>query len=201
MPRAALVSLPFCSRLIAIAGAFCVLACASQSHAQASVTASRSLGLAAFAGATGVHPEFNRSPVNYGFLIGGDATRSFRLASPSLELRFNDASGATVSQKSFLAGIKVEHEFADRFHPYLDVLVGTGSTNFTDPGDPAYTHDTSLVLDGGAGLDFDLTKNFAIKADFQVQRWRLGQEQPAFSPELVSVGLVYRPTFGRLSIR
>lgn len=180
-----------------------LLAMASHAQAQSSVTASRTVALAAFAGAQGVHPEYGSSPNLYGFMIGADATRYFRLASPSLEVRFNDASGSALSQRTFLVGLKVEHAFgrSQRFHPYLDGLIGSGTIHFPNPVDPTYTHDESLVPDLGAGLDVDLTRHFAVKGDFQIQHWHLGKEQPVFSPEVVSVGLVYRPTFGKLSIR
>ena len=195
-----LLSHPCCVAASALLG---LSAAAPQAHAQATVTASRNLGLSAFAGALGVHPEFGGSPNIYGFFLGANATRYFKFASPGLEVRFNDASGSVVSQRSFLIGLRVEHAFGprERFRPYLNGLVGPGSTHFVDPSDPGYTQDNSLVLDAGAGLDFDLTSRFAVKGEFQIQHWHLGQESPVFSPEMFGVGLVYRPTFSRLSIR
>ena len=191
-------------RRFALTGAMLgLIAGVSQARAQADVTASRTYSLSAFAGAEGVHPEYLSSPNNVGFFVGGDVTHFYRIASPSLEVRFNDASGSTVIQRSFLVGIKGEHAFGpeQRFHPYLVGLVGEGAMHFVYPGQPQYTHDNSLVLDVGAGLDFDVTRHFQIKGDFHIQHWHLGKETSVFSPEMVSVGVVYRPTFGKLSVR
>ena len=203
MVQATLSRLLSRSRLTAAGVLLTLLAAAPRVQAQASVTASRSLAISAFAAAEGVHPEYGGSPIIYGVQVGGDLTRYFRLASPSLEVRFGAASGSVVSQRVVQVGVKVEHAFGsgERIHPYLTGLVGPGSTHFVDPADPNYTHDTSLVLDLGAGLDCDLSRHFAVKGDFQVQRWHLGKESSVFSPENVSIGLVYRPTFGKLSIR
>jgi opacity protein-like surface antigen len=176
-----------------------ILADEPKAKAQTNATAYRAIGLSAFAGAQGVHPEFSDSPNIYGFLVGGDVTHYFRIASPSLEVRYNHATGSIVSQNSFLLGIKAEHAYGaeQRFHPYVVGLVGLGTIDFTDPGDLSYNRDNSLVLDLGAGLDFDVTRQFAVKGDFHIQHWRLGIESPVFSPEIVSVALVYRPFFGR----
>jgi hypothetical protein len=202
MSQAALIRLLGFRRIAAVGALLGLTFLSANAHAQATPTAIYPLGVSVFAGAQGVHPEFNGSPNNYGFFLGADATRYFRLVSPSLELRFNDASGSIVSQRSFLVGIKAEHAFGGgRFHPYLDGMIGPGSTHFEDPAQPSYTQDTSLVLAAGAGLDFNLTRSFAVKGDIQIQHWRLGQEEPVFSPEMVSVGLVYRPNFSRLGNR
>jgi opacity protein-like surface antigen len=184
------------ARLIALL-ILAVVPHAANAHAQADATAYRAIGLSAFAGAQGVHPEFGGSPDIYGFLIGGDITHYFRIASPSLEVRYNHATGSTVSQNSFLLGFKAEHAYGaeQRFHPYLTGLIGLGTINFSDPDDPGYNHDNSMVLDLGAGLDFDVTRAFAIKGDLHIQHWQLGKESPVFSPEIVSVALVYRPFF------
>jgi hypothetical protein len=173
-----------------------------QARAQASATAVRTIGLSAFAGVQGVNPEFGGSPRIYGFLIGGDVTHYFSLASPSFEVRFDRSSGSTVTQRSLLVGFKGERALGpqQRFHPYLVGLIGAGAIEFVDPDNPAYTQDRSLVLNFGAGLDFDLTRHFAVKGDFHVQHWNLGPGSPVFFPELVSVALVYRPLFGRLNV-
>ncbi len=203
MLQGARARIPAYCRLAAAGAALALLAVVPRANAQAEVTAARAYGLSAFAGAEGVHPEFMNSSNNVGFFVGGDLTRYFRVISPSFEVRFNDASGTTVSQRSFLVGLKGEHAMGPglRFHPYLVGLVGAGATHFVYPGQPDYTHDNSLVLDLGAGLDFDLSRSFQVKADFHIQHWHLGEETSVFSPEMLSVGLVYRPSLGWLGIR
>lgn len=185
------------------AGLISIMSLAGYAHAQASGAASRTIGLSAFAGVEGTHPEFNNASNIYGFLIGGDFTRYYKLVSPSLEVRYSHASSTPVSQSSFLVGVKAEHSFGpeQRLHPYIIGLVGPGTSHFEDPGDPTYNHDTSLVFGAGAGIDVDLTRQFSLKGEIQIQRWHLGQESPVFSPETVSVAFVYHPFAGKLITR
>jgi opacity protein-like surface antigen len=173
--------------LAAVAGPF--------AGAQAVSTASKTIGLSVFGGASQVATDYNHT--NYGFTFGGDVTRPIRFFSPSLEVRYTHSSGDPVGEDSFLAGLKAEKRIYG-FHPYLDFLIGQGVIHFAHPvvyPTGPYASDNSLVYNFGGGVDYDLTRSFALKAEYQVQSWKLGQSNSRLSPAIATFGVVYRIPF------
>ena len=169
-------------------------------QAQAQATAVRTIGLSVFGAVTALNPKYGISRRELGYTAGGDITYHLRLLDVSFEARYTAATGFSADETTFGGGFKFERAFG-RFHPYLDFLVESGKIKFDHPeiyGSPTYTHDNSLVYDLGGGLDYDLTRSFALKVEVQGQRWRLGAERPAFNPYNGSVGVVYRIPFREL---
>ena len=180
--------------LLSLATLFSVLSLSPhEAHAQAQSTASKTLGLSAFATATR----------EVGFAVGGDITRYFRLLDISFEARYPSATGFSADESTYGGGFKFERAF-NRFHPYVDVMVASGNIKFDHPeiyGSSDYTHDNSFVYDAGGGLDYDLIRHFAVKLDVQGERWKIGTEKPPFYPYNASVGLLYRIPFRDLRRR
>lgn len=180
------------------AAAVCVfLVSPGQLRAQASAAASRTLSLSVFAG--GMRLQTDYGDHNYGVVFGADLTRHFRLLDAALEARATlSGQGNAVKEDTFSGGVRVGRHF-NRFHPYAEFLIGEGLINFSQPTlfpSGPYSSDNSTVLSFGGGLDYDVARNFAVKADFSQQSWRLGSEQNRLTPAAYTVGIVYRIPFG-----
>ena len=174
-----------------------------RADAQAQATAAKTLSLDVFGAVTALDPKYGVTTRELGYTVGGDITRHFRLLDVSFEARYTSATGFSADESTYGGGFKLERAF-NRFHPYVDFLVGSGNIHFDHPeiyGSPTYTHDNSFVYEAGGGVDYDLIRNFAVKVDFQDERWRLGTERPAFNPNNGSVGIVYRIPFRALHRR
>ncbi len=169
-------------------------------HAQADFTATKTISLDVFAGATVLNPKYGSTTGEIGYLVGADITRHFRPVDVSFEVRYTAATGDSADETTYGGGLKIERAY-HRFHPYVDFLVASGKIKFDHPeiyGNAFYTHDDSLVYDFGGGVDYDLNSRFALKADFQVQRWHTGIERPPFYPYNASLGIQYRIPFSNL---
>ena len=162
-------------------------------NAQAMTTADRTTGISAFASASRIYTDYCHD--DFGYTLGGDYTRFYRLVAPSFELRYIHSNGNEVTENSFLGGFKVEKGFA-RFRPYVNILFGYGSINNLH-AIPNYTHDNSAVIDPGIGLEYRISPHFAIKADIQQQFWRVGTESHEMEPRIFSIGVTYRIPFGQ----
>ena len=147
------------------------------SRAQAtSATATQQLALSAFGGVNGTYTNLLGGR-NLGITAGGDlAFMSFHRYRPVLELRGTVPihNGQIDAQKDFLGGLKVERQFG-QVHPYIDFLVGRGQIDYQrgglQIGSVVFLSSTSTVFSPGAGLDYDLTHHWSVKADFQYQHW------------------------------
>ena len=80
------------------------------------------------------------------------------------------------------------------FIPYIDFLVSSGTIQFDQPFIDArgklYTSDNSIVYSAGGGVDYDITRHFAARFDYQFEHWNLGTTQ-TLTPEALSIGVVY----------
>jgi hypothetical protein len=77
-----------------------------------------------------------------------------------------------------------------RYRPYAKFLVGIGSIDFP-VGHPNYHHDTFLVSEPGAGLDYNLTRRVGIRGDFGYQIWSNFGGQ-GLHPILGTIGAYWR---------
>ena len=134
-----------CRFLASASFAFSLLATFQQAHAQALYTADKAADIFVFGGYNYTKPDFG--PTNdQGFSAGLDYTRYFgwQLAGapidPSLELRGTDTSGDTVKERTLMGGLRLHSTFKDRYHPYIDLLVGIGVVDYGEktglPRDP-----------------------------------------------------------------
>jgi hypothetical protein len=151
---------------------------------QAMPTASQSSNFSVFAGVTGANTGISGGK-NLGITAGADYTiGGFFGFRPAVEVRgtYPIDDGTVDSQKSILAGVRVERPI-QRFHPYGDFLIGRGEINYINPPIIAtplpgggfsymsYLRTDSTVYSPGAGLEYDLTRHFAVRADGQIQHW------------------------------
>jgi len=155
--------------------AFALIPAPQLLHAQSKDTADKSMDISVFGGLQHLDPDFGHA--GYGFTAGAELTRyiGWRVA-PSLEVRGNYAKTPNVSESTALVGLRVKTDFRRRFHPYVDVLVGAGRIDFNQPPAPGYTHDSSVVYSYGAGVDYDVYRNFSARIDFQGQSWNMGPD-------------------------
>jgi opacity protein-like surface antigen len=169
------------------------LASPSRSLAQAGATASRGAGISAFGGYINSNPEYG-SARNTGEAFGLNLIKFLKLpVNPSLEGRYNRDNGTYAQETSTLGGIRLQTDALHAFkvHPYVDFLIGSGTIHF-NTNSPGYTSDNSTVYNFGGGVDIDLIHNFQLKADYQYQHWKLGQESDAFTPNLILIGVTYQ---------
>jgi len=163
-----------------------------QTHAQAVTTADRTNSISLYAMPSHVYTDYGKD--DFGYSVGGDFTRHYHWAQPSIDARFTHGDGDLVRESSILGGPKIEKAVL-RFHPYGDFLVGYGTIHMPT-GIPGYDHDNSIVYAVGGGLDYTVSRHFSVKADTQYQFWKLGSEVHELEPYNISVGVVYRLPFG-----
>ena len=177
------------ARIAAALASFAILAAiaAPIAQAQATYTADRTNGFSIFGGVSRLNTDYGHT--DNGYMFGGDFTHSIRYRHilPSIEARYTGSSGPAITESSFSGGLKIETKI-HRFHPYGDILIGYGKINYVKFNQD----DNSIIYGGGVGLDYNVTTSFAIKVDAQEQFWKLGQATDALTPQMVSVGILYR---------
>lgn len=166
--------------------------------AQATPVAVRKAEISAFAAFTRVTPDYGPFS-NKGFTFGVDYLRPVRwFLKPSLEFRGTFTPGETVGERTLGGGLRVEHPVW-RIHPYADFLVSAGTITFTHPSIDSrgrlYKSDDSIVYTYGGGLDYDLTRRWAAKIDYQGEHWNLGSAAQTLTPQVLTIGVVYRIPF------
>ena len=171
--------------------AILMLISATDAFGQATYTADRTNGFSVFGGATKLNTDYGVT--DNGYTFGGDFSHSirFRAILPSLEVRYTGSTGPAITEKSFMGGLKLETKI-HRFHPYGNLLIGYGIIDYVH--DKA--NDDSVIYGGGAGLDFDVTRSFSLKVDALEQFWKLGQATSALTPQMVTIGILYRMPSG-----
>jgi hypothetical protein len=183
----------------------CYFAVASHmpAYGQASPAATPALQLSVFGGITGTDTGL-ASGKNLG-LTGGAGLRlpPFRALYPELEFRGTYAidDDGIDRQKNVLAGAKIAAHLG-RLQPYGDFLFGRGEISYPGsgyqvPGKPIfYTQSSSIVLSPGGGLDLNLSKQWALKMDLQVQRYSTPvAETGHIYATSGALGIVYRFDF------
>lgn len=170
--------------------------------AQATPVAVKNAEISAFAAFTRVTPDYGPTS-NKGFTFGADYARPTRFfLKPSLEFRGTITPGDTVGESTFGGGLRVEHSIW-RLHPYADFLLSAGTITFTHPSIDSqgrlYKSDNSLVYTYGGGVDYDVTRRWAAKFDYQGEHWNLGSAAQTLTPQVLSVGVVYRIPFRSFS--
>jgi hypothetical protein len=161
--------------------------------AQAEPAASKIGEISAYGAYSHVWPDYDPGTDN-GAIFGLDYTRFLHwVLTPSLELRGKVASGPNVNERTWGGGIRGEHRFGN-FYPYADFLVSSGTINFNQPiidvSGKLYKSDNSIVYSVGGGVDYDITRHFAARFDYQFEHWNLATTQ-SFTPQALSIGVVY----------
>lgn len=178
-------------------------------HGQAVPTASKSYTLSAFSAGnltyTGLEGEKNS-----GITAGVDLSfhRRFGLY-PSFEVRgtYPLAMESVGSVKNLLGGILLVKHFGN-IHPYADILVGRGEITYGNGGYPnpegtyQYLQSASTVISPGIGADYPLTRSWALKGDFQFQRYSTPvTASGTLFTKPISIGVVYTLNFGHDGLR
>jgi hypothetical protein len=171
---------------------------------QAHPTASRTLQLSAFAGASGAYTGLANGR-NFSVTAGADlGLPIYRFLRPTLEVRgtYPIDGGDVDSQKSILAGGKVEFLPTRRIRPYGNFLIGRGEMDYKNGGYyfdySMYKLTTTNVLSPGFGFDYDVTRHLSLRADGQYQHWgEAPTPSGAVYAKVGTVGVVYRFTFDR----
>jgi opacity protein-like surface antigen len=171
--------------------------------AQAAPAGSQKLQLSAFVAATGTFTGLEGGK-NLGITAGADLTfLGFRRFRPAFEARgtYPIDKGQISSQKYFLLGPKVEYPLG-KLHPYADFLIGRGQIDYHAPGfvfgDTLFINSNTTVYSPGVGLDYNLTRNLAIKGDVQFQHWDTPvTASGTIHPTALTLGVVYNFDFNR----
>lgn len=168
-----------------------------QVSAQAAPAAERNGELSASFAYSLVSPKWNGiTETNNGITLGLDYGHYFRRLPvvPSLAIRAKFAPGNTVGERTLGGGPRIERPIG-AFRPYGNLLVSSGVITFTHPvidfRGKLYASDNSLVYSAGGGVDVDLSRKWAVRADYQHEWWSTGTGQN-FNPHVVSLGVVYR---------
>lgn len=178
-----------------------VLATGSRLTAQARPAAQKTADLSVFALYNRLTPDYGPTN-NNGIVFGVDYTRyPHWWVKPSIEFRGKIAHGQTVDESAFGGGVRVEKPIRN-FHPYVDFLVSAGSIQYhlvnppTLPNGKPYTSDGTVTYSFGGGLDYDIGKNFAVRGDYQFEKWHLDKYTPIYlTPNGWSIGVVYKIPF------
>jgi hypothetical protein len=177
---------------------------ARAAQAQGSMpTATRQLQLSAFGAVSGVYTGLAGGK-NFSITAGGDlGLPPWRGIRPAIEVRgtFPTDHGLIDSQKSILAGLKVDFLLSHHLRPYGDVLFGRGQINYGLGyifGNNIYSLTTTYVDAAGGGFDYMLSDHIAIKVDGQFERWGSAPTPSGtIYSKLGSAGIVYYFTFDR----
>ncbi len=168
-----------------------------QLSAQAAPAAERNGELSANFAYSLVSPKWNGiSETNNGLTVGLDYGHYVRRLPviPSFAFRAKFAPGNTVGERTVGGGPRFERPFGS-FRVYGNFFVSSGVITFTHPvidvRGKRYATDDSIVYSAGGGVDVDLTRTWALRADYQHEWWSIGINQN-FTPQAVSLGVVYR---------
>jgi opacity protein-like surface antigen len=167
-----------------------LLATTGIASAQALITAGRGAEIAPFAQTTIVSPDWGQTR-NIGYTLGVDYTRFIRsIVQPSIEIRMTSASGITVNERTYTGGLKLQTT-VHGIHPFATFLAGYGTIHFNNT--TFYTGDNAMVYSLGGGVDFNVTQQWKVRADFAGQNWNLGNA--TLSPMTLGVGVAYSLPF------
>jgi hypothetical protein len=177
-----------------------------KSHGQAIPTASKGAEISAFGGYAVAKTDYGPS-ARKGISAGVDFTIFPRFAvAPSLEVRAQDVVAQDVTEKAVLVGLRVQKDFRDKLHPYVDFLIGGSEIVYHIQPYPDYTSDKSKAYSFGGGINIDIMRHFGLKMDVQRQNLNFGSNyalQPTgnytLTPTTAMVGVTYTVPFRTLN--
>lgn len=143
-------------------------------HGQAIPTASKGAEISVFGGYLVAKTDYGPA-AKKGIGAGADFTIFPRFpVAPSLEVRGQEAVGPDVTEKSVMVGLRVQKDFRQRLHPYVDFLIGGAEIVYHPDPSPDYHADRSKAYSFGGGINIDIAKHFGLKLDAQRQNWNFG---------------------------
>jgi opacity protein-like surface antigen len=161
-----------------------------QACAQARDAAHQNIHFEVFGMGTAEKPNFIASDIAYGVTGGTSLDWRFGRFRPGGEIRGSYASYSFQSLKLISVGPKLTYD-AGRFHPYADFLIGYGVGTFKVPLGISYTGNNSTVYSVGGGLDYALTRYWAVRVDYHHESWDFDAPDQPFHPQPVSLGVRY----------
>jgi hypothetical protein len=188
--------------------ALLIAACAApRVSAQALYTATQLESLSVWAGATGTDVNLPDGGRNFGISAGVDLrVWQFHGILPSIEIRgtYPVDKGTIADEENAMVGLKIEHQFGRRFHPYGDFFFGRGAINYQGRGYISpdgfflYQETYSNILSPGLGVDIDLTHHYAFKADAQLWHQKVPvTASGTLNSIALTVGAIYRFDFNQ----
>jgi hypothetical protein len=170
---------------------------------QALPTATAPLQLSIFGGLGGVYTGLSGGR-NLDVLAGADlGLPPVHGMRPTIEVRgaYPVDHGQVDSQKSILGGLKMEFLLNHHLRPYGDGLFGRGEINYNGGyqfGNQIYLLTTTNVYSFGGGLDYDLSRNLAVRIDGQFQKWGYAPTPSGnIYAKVANAAIVYRFNFDR----
>jgi len=175
---------------------------AAKSYGQALPTASKHAEISAFGGYMVAKTDYGPA-AKKGIGAGVDFTVFPRFfVAPSLEVRGQEAVGPDVTEKSLMVGLRVQKDFRQKLHPYVDFLIGAGEIVYHPEPYPDYHADKSKAYSFGGGINIDIAKHFGLKFDVQRQNWNFGSNVAivqngnyTLTPTTALVGVTYTMPF------
>jgi len=171
---------------------------------QARTTATRASEYDIFGGFSYVKSAYLLPDNNFGGTIGADFTKFIPQfggrITPSVQARGTFAPGPANGEKSLEGGLRLATTVRQRFHPYVDLMVGVGIITFNHPevlnDGSLYRRDGGFLYVYGGGLTYDTKTNFSALVDYQQQYWNLDQQPPVrFYPGALTFGVLYHIPF------
>lgn len=165
---------------------------------QATGTAAQGIRLYAYGGGSYVRPDYGGALRNAGATVG--ATANLYTVYPvevGVDLRAMGSGGRVSKEYFFGGGPRVQVDLG-RLQPFAQFHVGYGRLAFQYVTTPGYTHDQSLVKAYGGGLDYRVSRAWAIRGDVERQSWRFSGYTYSFFPLAVTAGLRYQFHFRNL---
>lgn len=117
----------------------------------------------------------------HGFGIDGSARSIFMNTPPEL---------TRMQQSTFLGGIYYEGFHVGRVHPFVRMGGGIGLIEFPSH-DPKYTRDKYSVFAPSGGIEYQLTRKVAIRAEYEYQFWKEFQSPNYLTPNGATLGVNY----------
>jgi hypothetical protein len=180
---------------------------AVKGHGQAMPTASKSAEISAFGGYLVSKTDYGPA-AKKGVSGGADFTIFPRFPiAPSLEVRGQVASAPDVTEKSVMVGLRVQKDFRQKLHPYVDILIGGAEIVYNLNPFPNYHADRSKAYSFGGGINIDIARHFGMKMDIQQQDWNFGAPKASpnsdfkLKPTTAMVGVTYTVPFRVLNRR
>jgi hypothetical protein len=159
---------------------------------QATGTAYQGIRLYTYGMGYYVRPDYGGALKNAGATVGGTANvytlYPFELG---VDLRAVGSGGRVSKEYFFGGGPRVQVDLG-RFEPFAQFHVGYGRIAFQYVTTPGYTHDQSLVKAYGGGLDYRLSRSWAVRGEVERQSWFFSGYTYSFYPLAVSAGVRYQ---------
>jgi opacity protein-like surface antigen len=95
-----------------------------------------------------------------------------------------------MQQNTFLGGVYYEGPHIGRLRPFARAAAGLGTIEFPSRN-PKYTRDSYSVFAPSGGVEFQLSRKVALRADYEYQFWKDFHGIHYLNPQGVTLGVNY----------